>query len=170
MSAVLTSSLIKSDMTPRVLLLALLPVASAGAQTTPAGLEIGVAASPLPFTATDTARALRNLFHSRRNTGGWLTGGSAFFAVLTGVGTLADNNGRNCGGFFCPDAAGSALLIGIGTAPAWMPGLVTLIRFSRKREAEALAAYEQTRNLPRRLQRNLAPRFFNTNYRFTKKN
>lgn len=158
-------------MTPRILLLVLLPIASASAQTALPTAEAGAAtAAPPPFTATDTVQALHNLFRSRRSTGGWLAGGSAFFTVLSGVGTLADNNGKNCGGYFCPDAAGWTLIMGIVTAPVWIPGSITLIRFSRKREAEAVAAYEQTRSLPRGLQRKLSPRFFNSNYRFAKKN
>jgi len=103
----------------RVLLLALLPIASASAQTTPVSSGTKAAqAPPRPFAATDTVRALHNLFGSRRSTGGWLTGGSAFFTALAGVGTLADNNGSGCSGYFCPDAAGSALVIGICMAPA----------------------------------------------------
>ena len=125
---------------------------------------------PTQFTHADTVRALHNLFKSRRSTGGWLVGGSAFFTAFTGVGTLVDNNnGKNCGGYFCPDAVGSALIIGIGTAPGWIPGSISLIRFSKRRELAVIEKYEKTRKLPLYVQRQVTGRFYNTNYRFKKK-
>lgn len=125
---------------------------------------------PTQFSHADTVRALHNLFKSRRSTGGWLVGGSAFLTAFTGVGTLADNNGKNCGGYFCPDAVGSALIIGIGTAPAWIPGSISLIRFNKKKEIAVTEEYEKTGKLPSYVQRKLAGRFYNTNYRFKKRN
>ena len=144
------------------LLLLLLFATSADAQT---ALETPV---PQPLTTADTVRAVHNLFKSRRNTGGWLVYGSAGVTAIVGVGTLVDDNGKNCGGYFCPDAAGAALLIGIGTAPAWIPGTATLLRYTRKREQRALAEYARTGKLPGYVRRNLAGRFFNENYRFSK--
>ena len=126
--------------------------------------------APTQFTHADTVRALHNLFQSRRSTGGWLVGGSAFFTALTGIGTLADNNGKNCGGYYCPDAMGSASIIGIGMAPAWIPGWISLIRFNKRKEIAVIEAYETTHKLPLYVQRKLAGRFYNTNYRFKKKN
>ena len=153
----------------RATFLLLLFVDSVSAQTagtTPALSASALAAPALPNHA-DSVRALHNLFRSRRSTGGWLTGGSAAVTAIAGIGTLADNNGKNCGGYFCPDAMGSALLIGIGTAPAWIPGFVTLIRFSRKRELAAVTHFENTRALPKYLRHKLSGRFFNADYRFS---
>ena len=126
--------------------------------------------APKQFTHADTVRALHNLFKSRRSTGGYLIGGSAFFTAFTGVGTLAGNNGKNCDGYFCLDAVGSALIIGIGTAPAWIPGSISLIRFNKRKEIAVTEEYKKTRKLPLYVQRRLAGRFYNTNYRFKKRN
>ncbi|WP_345052832.1 hypothetical protein [Hymenobacter glaciei] len=146
-------------------LLLLLFTMKATAQTTVSSINLPSRVStPLQFTCADTVRALHNLFKSKRSTGGWLTGSSAFFTTLTGVGTLADNNGKNCGGYFCPDTLGSALIIGIGPAPAWIPGSISLIRFNKRKEMAEIDKYEKTQKLPRYLQRRLAGRFFNTNY------
>ena len=125
---------------------------------------------PLQFSHADTVRALHNLFKSRRNTGGWLVGGSAFFTAFTGIGTLADKNGKNCGGYFCPDAVGSALIIGIGTAPAWIPGSISLIRFNKRKELAVTEEYEKTGKLPLYVQRKISERFYSTNYIFKKEN
>ncbi|GAC1602924.1 MAG: hypothetical protein NVS3B25_31340 [Hymenobacter sp.] len=126
--------------------------------------------APTQFTHADTVHALHNLFKSRRSTGGWLVRGSAFFTAFTGVGTLADYNGKNCGGYFCPDALGSALIIGIGTAPAWIPGSISLIRLNKKSEKSVIEEYEKTRKLPLYVQRRLAGRFYNTIYSLSKRN
>lgn len=145
---------------------------TATAQTAPVVKDLASTTEIIPqqFTSADTIRALHNLFKSKRSTGGLLTGGSAFFTTLAGIGTLADNNGKNCGGYFCPDTVGSALIIGIGTAPAWIPGSISLIRFNKRKETAEIENYTKTRKLPLYLQRRLAGRFFNTNYRFKKKN
>ena len=126
--------------------------------------------APTQFTHTDTVRALHNLFKSRRSIGGWLVGGSAFFTTFTGVGTLAGSNGKNCDGYFCPDAVGSALIIGIGTAPAWIPGSISLIRFNKRKEIAVTEEYKKTKKLPLYVQRRLAGRFYNINYIFKNKN
>ena len=150
---------------------ALLFSLTANAQKTTSNVDSAKAVVvPMQFTHTDTVRALHNLFKSRRSTGSWLVGGSTFFTTLTGIGTLADNNGKNCGGYFCPDAIGSALIIGIGTAPAWIPGSISLIRFNKKREKAVIEEYEKTQILPLYVHRRLAGRFYNTNYKFEEKN
>jgi hypothetical protein len=153
------------------LVLVLLLTLTANAQKArPKADSISVAIAPTQLTRTDTVQALHNLFQSRRSTGGWLVGGSAFFTALTGIGTLADNNGKNCGGYYCPDAMGSALIIGIGTAPAWIPGWISIIRFNKRKEIAVIEAYKTTQKLPLYVQRKLVGRFYNTNYRFQKKN
>lgn len=157
---------------PGLLLLGFLSISAqqALAQSAPVAAKAAdsLAARAPQLPRPDTVRALHNLFRSRRSTGGWLTGGSAAVTAVAGLGTLADNNGKNCGGYFCPDAVGSAMLIGIGTAPAWVPGFVTLVRFSTKREQAAVAYFETTRTLPKYLQHKLSNRFFNAEYRFSR--
>lgn len=153
------------------IVLALLFALTANAQKISPNVDSGrTVIAPTQFTHADTVRALHNLFTSRRSTGGWLVGGSAFFTAFTGIGTLADNNGKNCGGYFCPDAVGSALIIGIGTAPAWILGSISLIRFNKRKEIAVTEEYEKSEKLPLYVQRKLAERFYNTNYRFKKKN
>jgi hypothetical protein len=151
-----------------ILFLMLLTAPTASAQIAPVDEDRTGSATKTPpkYTNADTARAIHNLFKSKRIIGSLLIGGSAFVTTLTGVGTLASNNGKNCGGYFCPDAAGSALIIGIGTAPAWIPGSISLIRFNKRREMTEITKYEKTRKLPDYLRRRLAVKFLNTDYKF----
>lgn len=107
-------------------------------------------------TAADTVQALHHLFERRRKLGAWLVGGSATVTAVTGVGTAIDlDSGRPQSGYYNPKPFDAAVLMAIGTAPVWIPGTVTLIRFSKKREKRAIVAYEQTHQLPRRLQKRL---------------
>ena len=122
---------------------------------------------PTQFTHADTVRALHNLSKNRRSTGGWLVGSSALVTAFTGIGTLVDNNnGKNCGGSFCPDAVGYALIVGLGTTPAWIPGTIFLIRFNKRKEIAVTKEYEKTKKLPLYVQKRLAGRFYDTNYKF----
>ena len=122
------------------------------------------------FTQADTVRALHNLFKSRRNTGGWLAGGSAAVTGIGVINTLASPNGKDCAGYFCMDALGTLIFSGILLAPAWIPGSISLVRFSNRKERLEIEKYEQTRTLPPYIKRRLSTRFFNTDYRFSKKN
>jgi hypothetical protein len=157
----------KFAVTLLLLLLTTTVVAQTAAPSTDSSSVVG---APPQFTHADTLRALHNLFKHKRRFGGWSIGGSAFFTTLTGVGTLADNNGKGCGGYFCPDAVTLALFIGIVTSPAWISGSINLIRFNERKEVAEMEKYEKTRKLPRYLQRRLAGRFLNPNYRVRKKN
>ena len=151
----------------RILPIFFLFATTAFAQTVPA--PGSTLAKSNQFTAPDTVRALHNLFKSRRNTGRWLFGGSAAITVITGLGTLADNNGKGNSAYYSPDALSAALIIGIGLAPVWIPGFITLSRFSSKREGKAVEEYERTRIVNPRLQKKLSARFFNPNYQFSSK-
>ena len=124
---------------------------------------------PTQFSHTDTVRALHNLFESRRNTGGWLAGGSTAITGIDVIGTLTSPNGKDCAGYFCLDAVGAFVFFGIALAPAWIPGSVSLMRFSKKKERLEIEKYEQARKLPLYIQRRLLARFFNSNYRFSRK-
>jgi hypothetical protein len=152
------------------LLLLLLTTRLVAQTATPSTDSSSVVGAPPQFTHADTVRALHNLFKHKRSASSWLVGGSAFLTTLAGVETLANNNGKGCGSYFCPDAVGSALIIGIGMAPAWVPGWIILIRFNKRKEVAEIEKYEKTRKLPHYLQRRMAGKFFNPNYRVRKKN
>jgi hypothetical protein len=123
--------------------------------------------APTQFTHADTVRALHNLFKSRQSTGNWLAGGSAAVTAFAGLGTLAGGRGNDP--YFSPDAMGATLLFGIASAPAWIPGSITLSRFNAKQERKTVDAYEKTKQLPRTIRKRLSARFFNLNYRFSRK-
>ena len=112
--------------------------------------------APTPFTHADTIRALHNLFKSKRSTAGWLAYGSAGAIAVVGLGTLADNNGRGHSGYYNPNAQEAPLLFGILSAPFWVPGTVTLIRFTKKREQKAMEESERTNQIPPNLRKKKA--------------
>jgi len=120
------------------------------------------------FTHADTVRALHNLFKSRRNTGNCLAVGSAGVTAMAGLGTLAGGRGNDP--YFSPDAMGATLFFGIALAPVWIPGTITLSRFSSKQEQKTIEAYEKTKQLPRTISKRLSARFFNSNHQFSRKN
>jgi hypothetical protein len=151
-----------------VLVLLLLFTIRANAQKASSNADSAkVVIAPTQFTHADTVRALHNLFKSKRSTGGWLAYGSAAF---TGIAALAESNDKDKPGHLSFGIGGTILLSAIGLAPAWIPGTVTLIRFTKKRELEALAEFERTNQIPRNLRKKLKRRFFNSNYRFSKPN
>lgn len=152
------------------LLFLVLLVIRARAQTVPENSYAthNPAVTPQPFTQADTVRALHNLFKSRRNTGAWLAGSSAGVVAITGVGTLADNNSQSHASYFNPSAGEASLFVGILLLPAWMPGLITLSNFTKKREQFTIAEYQRTKKIPRKLQKKLSAKFFTVDYQIRK--
>ena len=145
------------------IVIALLFTLTANAQKSSPNADLAKAiVAPKQFTHADTVRALHNLFKSKRNTGSWLAYSSAATTAIAGIGTLADNNGKGHDPYFSPDAVGASLLIGIGLAPAWIPGTVTLMRFTKKREQKAIDEFELTKEIPHNLRKKLKIRFFNS--------
>jgi hypothetical protein len=151
-----------------VFVIALLFTLTAHAQKVSSNTDSAkVVIAPTQFTHADTVRALHNLFKSKRSTGGWLAYGSA---ALKGVGVVAESNDKGKPGHLSFGVGGTILLYAIGLAPAWIPGTVTLIRFTKKREQKAIDEFERTKEIPHNLRKKLKGRFFNTNCRFSKPN
>ncbi|MDO7846394.1 hypothetical protein Q5H92_08505 [Hymenobacter sp. M29] len=123
--------------------------------------------APVQFTHADTVRALHNLFKNKRSTGGWLAYGSAAFAGMAALGEAIE--GPQPGSLHF-GVGGVIILCAVGSAHAWVPGTISLIRFTKKREQIAMAEFESTKQIPNNLRKKLKRRFFNTNYRFSKPN
>lgn len=134
-------------------LLAAFPwVAYAQTPDAPAATQAAAAAATPATTGADSAVAVRNLFHQRRNGGAVFTAiGSAFtLAILRGA-TSADASGN---------AAGAVTSIAVlGGLPAGL-GIGKLARFSHAREKEVLQAYAQGKPLPKAIRRRLKRKHF----------
>ncbi|MDB5268518.1 MAG: hypothetical protein JWP58_1558 [Hymenobacter sp.] len=153
-----------------IVLVLLFTITASAQKASPKADSARTVIAPTPFTHADTVRALHNLFKSRRNIGRWFTGSSAGIIAIAGLGTLADNNGQGNGGYFNPDAGTMSLLFGIALSPFWIPGTITLFKFTKKKEQFAIAEFERTGKTTHNLRRKLSRRFFNSNYRFYNSN
>ncbi|GAB3298721.1 hypothetical protein ACFQT0_25315 [Hymenobacter humi] len=115
--------------------------------------------TPNRLTAADTIWALQRLFKKRR------TIGSAFVVTagaLTayGISDVVENGGNM--GFYTGGTAYFFVtaLAAIYTAPLYIPGLIMRGRYSKKKEAALLAAYNAKKTVPEKYLRKLKPGLF----------
>ena len=143
--------------------LMLLTVA-ATAQTLPtdAGVDAPVVSSNL-FTAEDTLRAIHNLCRSRR-IGGAIMGPPAIAAdlIITQIDIDAERrrNSMNSGFSFKPSYGFTLTVYTILTGPFIAVGMHKLIYFSNARETKVMNEFKRSHTLPRKVKKELKPRFF----------
>ncbi|NVO31345.1 hypothetical protein [Hymenobacter lapidiphilus] len=115
-------------------------------------LLLSTAAAHAQVPATDSVQAVRNLFKQRR------TGGAVFTALGIGAagaivrGASSGDSGGNAGGAIVSALALGGIPIGIGIGK--------LVRFSKTREDEIVAAYNASKPIPRDIRRRLKARHF----------
>jgi hypothetical protein len=120
--------------------------------------EAAPVAAPISITAADTVVALHRLFINRRVGGVTLLGASVL--PLVGVPAISVENSEPGG--YKPLAAfmGGALLGIVITAPIAYLGGHQLSWFSKKREAQIIAEYQEKHVLPLKIRRKLRSGLF----------
>lgn len=143
-------------------LLALLAAAPALAQTTPPPTDAARVTTPTTGAA-DTIAALHRLFAARRKLRTVITSGLAVSTALGFALAATPAPIPHSPGFGGGLNISTGNIIGVGTIVASVPALgvelLYLHRYSRRREAEAVAAF-QTHQLTQRLRRRLKPKYF----------
>ena len=137
------------------LLFHLLIALPAAAQTAPVTAP-AQASAPQP-TAADTVRAVQRLFQSRRTRGALLWGGTGAAVVASNIALSNDPGLGPYGANEAVTVTGIALLY---TAPLWVLGTSQLVRFSRKKERQALADFTATHRLSGKIMKRLKPALF----------
>ncbi|WP_019947446.1 hypothetical protein [Hymenobacter aerophilus] len=117
-----------------------------------AALLLSTMAAHAQVPATDSTQAVQNLFAQRR------TGGAIFTAIGVGAtgaivrGASSGDSGGNAGGAIVSALALGGVPFGIGIGK--------LVRFSKTREAEIVAAYSAGKPIPRDIRRRLKSSHF----------
>jgi hypothetical protein len=141
-----------------MLLLIMLLTGPAIAQTIPANTVVSTPALiPEPFTADDTLRAVHNLFRSRR-IGGAIMGPPAIAADL--IAAQIDRSNTPANSFFKPSYGETMLIYGVFAGPFIAVGMHKLIYFSKARETKVMNEFKRSHKLPRKVKKELKPRFF----------
>ncbi|MBD2715964.1 hypothetical protein KBK19_13055 [Microvirga sp. STR05] len=115
-------------------------------------LNVTAALAQAPSPVADSSQAVRNLFQQRR------TGGGIFTAIGIGAtgaiarGLSSGDSGGNAGGAVVSIAA-------LGGVPAGI-GISKLVRFSKTREEEIIAAHQQGKPVPNYVRRRLKAKHF----------
>jgi hypothetical protein len=110
------------------------------------------------FTADDTARAIHNLFNSRRSGGIVLTGGAIVGDLVAAQ--LVNESDGNQNSFIRFDFGFFAAFFGVIAAPVAAVGIGKIITYRGSREKRIIADFRATHRLPDKIQKRLKPKFF----------